>query len=364
MKRARAIPGAWAVLGLILAVARPAPAAQVFPYDVQLETLSNGLRVVTVPVIPSKEISYFTIFRAGESGAADPGDEAEARLFSRIGAEARRVLSGGDFFGDFISFCGRENLPDVVRAEAARVLRLADGPGGAAFTPPETILLVSGDIHPGELLSLVRAAYSGWKSAPGPEPKETPAAFSGARPPVSGMPVPGGVRLVFRGPAFSDREIDKAALDLFAAAFSPSSPIHRKLVDDEKLCFALDVECEDRRGPADLVIRAELTEEGHRPAVESALLAEIGRLRNEGLSSRFLADAVSGKKAALAVSLASTGGMARVLAHYLGLTGDPASIDRFFALYDRITPLDVRAMVRKYLGSDPSPVSAAKRRGR
>lgn len=370
MKRKRMILALVLILGWLPAVSRPSPGSELFPFDVGIEVLPNGLKVVTVPVNPSKEISYFTIFLTSEGTSLDRGDAAEAELFSRIGAETRRVI-GEAFSGDFISFCGRDNLADVVRAEAARMLRMFGyGAGGAApafpgarLSPADTILLVTGDISREELLPLVRDAYAGWTRGTGFGSPSAKAALPATRPDVLDAPVPTGVRLAFRGPAFTDREIDKAALDLFAeAAFSPSSPLARKLVLEDGRCLSLRAVFADRRSAGSFIVLAEAKDERDRPFVEDAIKNELERLRTEPLSSRVLADAVSSRKSALAASIGTTGGMARVLAHYLSLTGDPGTIDRFFALYERISPLDVRTMVRKYLG--PANMIASPEQGR
>jgi Peptidase M16 inactive domain len=360
MKRTPASLGFLVVIGLLQALAGTLQDRILFPYDVGLEVLPNGLTIVTVPVNPSKEISYFTIFRMPGGTGLDRGDPAEAELFARIGAETRRLL-GEDVTGDFVSFCGRDNLADVVRAEAARILRMSQpraGGAGAAFpganpSPADTILLVTGDISREELLPLVRDAYARWgggTAPPIPPAKEGP---SERLPDILDSPGPASVRLAFRGPAFSDRELDKAALDLFAtAAFSSSSPLARKLVLEDGRCLSLRAVFADGRSAGSFIVEAEAREARDRPFVEDAIKRELERLREETLSSRVLAAAASNRKASLAVSIGSTGGMARVLAHYLALTGDPATIDRLFALYERITPLEVRAMVRKYLRPD------------
>ena len=352
MKRMRITPGCCLAFGLFLIASPPAPASEVFPYDAKLEVLPNGLKIVSVPVNPSKEISYFTIFRSGGRAPAAQGDAAGAELYGRIGAETRRIVAA-DFYGDFISFCGREYLAEVVRVEAARVSRLSLGEGGAPLTPADTILLVAGDINRDELLPLLRSAYAPWQ---GPAGSPGPTVNKGSAPSIGQgfePPVPGRVRLVFRGPSFSDRDADKAALDLLASSvFSAASPLGRKLILEEGRCLSLEAVCEDRRSSGLFILQAEARDERDRAFIESAIEAELARLRTEPLPSRILAAAVSNKKSTLAVSIAAPGEMARVLAHYLGLSGDPGTVDRLFALYEKITPVDVRTMVRKYLGPE------------
>ena len=48
------------------------------------------------------------------------------------------------------------------------------------------------------------------------------------------------------------------------------------------------------------------------------------------------------------MGLDTAGSVARNLAHYLAVADDSEAVNRLYAVYDRITPDDVRAVARKY----------------
>lgn len=135
------------VLGLAV-LARPqppvAPAAAVFPYNARIETLENGLKIVSVPLDNPNIISYYTIVRSGSRNEVEPGKSGFAHFFehmmfkgtkqvpkaaydeflSRLGAGTNGTTTD-DFTCYYVVFAGRENLEKVVRTEADRFINLA-----------------------------------------------------------------------------------------------------------------------------------------------------------------------------------------------------------------------------------------------
>ena len=53
-------------------------------------------------------------------------------------------------------------------------------------------------------------------------------------------------------------------------------------------------------------------------------------------------------KYSYAMGLDTPGSVARSLAHYLAVAGDSEAVNRLYAVYDRITPDDLRGVARKY----------------
>ena len=53
-----------------------------------------------------------------------------------------------------------------------------------------------------------------------------------------------------------------------------------------------------------------------------------------------------------AMGLDNADHVANGISHYIKLTNDPASVNTFYALYDRITPDDLMAAAKKYFGPD------------
>jgi zinc protease len=137
-------------LGVVLGLAAPArpqppavPASTVFPYNVRIETLENGLKIVSVPLDNPNIIAYYTIVRSGSRNEVEPGKSGFAHFFehmmfkgtkqvpkaaydellSRLGA-GTNGYTNDDFTCYYVVFGGRENLEKVVRTEADRFINL------------------------------------------------------------------------------------------------------------------------------------------------------------------------------------------------------------------------------------------------
>jgi zinc protease len=61
-----------------------------------------------------------------------------------------------------------------------------------------------------------------------------------------------------------------------------------------------------------------------------------------------LADIKSNLRYSMAAALGTTDGVAGTLALYINLAVDPGTLNKLFALYDKITPKDIQDMARKY----------------
>lgn len=277
-----------------------------------------------------------------EAEAGDPAAGPEARLENELRRSAFPTHPYGRAAGgtrdDFRS------LPE--RAEAVRLFQKR------YYAPDNVVILAAGDVSPRPLLDLISRAYAGWG-------KSSYELAAPAAPPPAGVqrsriawPAPALARLAiaFRGPAFSDREPDKAALDLVAAAaFSPASPLYDRLVRRERASLSLRAEAPDRRDPYLFIIRAEAANEAALPGIERAVLDEIARLQSNLLPAKALDAARAGLIRFLPLALETTEGAAAALAGFIALTGDPDSAARLGDLYRRIGSLEVREAVRRHL---------------
>lgn len=228
------------------------------------------------------------------------------------------------------------------------------------YAPDNCLLLVTGDFEHNQLMGLVRKYYSSWEKSnytlvtpeepPQTEPKR--AHFSWPSSTLARLSVG------FHGPAYSDEKIDQAALDLLAEiAFSPSSRLYQKLVIQEQKCQTLGADFESHRDPYLLTINAVIKKDEGLPAVEEEVFQELERLKTEPVAGQLLADVKSNLKYSLANSLGTTDGVASRLVFYLSLASDPATLNRLYALYEKVTPEDIMAMARKYFTKTNSTVA-------
>jgi zinc protease len=434
------------ILGLTFALAAglplPARSSEVFPYSYKIETLDNGLKVVSLPLPNPNIISYYTIVRSGSRNEVEPGKSGFAHFFehmmfkgtkavprpayddflTRLGAGTNGYTTD-DFTCYFVVFAGRENLESVVRTESDRFINLAydvemlkteapviegeyyasvSSPGRRLeellrdtafvahsykhstlgylkdildmpnqfeysqlykkrfYAPDNSVLLVAGDFDHDRLMEYVRKYYAPWEKSnyslvtPEEPPQTEPRRAHFAWP----SPTLARLAVGFHGPAYSDEKIDKAALDLLAEiAFSPTSRLYQDLVIREQKCQTLAADFESRRDPYVLTISAVVKKDEDLPVVEERIFAELERLKTEPVAGGLLADVKSNLKYSLAAALGTTDGAAGTLAVFIGLAADPATIDKLYALYDKVTPADITAAAGKYFVKTNSTVA-------
>ena len=426
---------------LILSLPGVLQSMDIFPYDYRIEELPNGLKVVSIPLSNPHIISYYTIVRSGSRNEVEPGKSGFAHFFehmmfkgtenmspeeydnflSEIGA-GTNAYTTDDYTCYYVVFAGRENLENVVKAEADRFINLfydeemlkteatviegeyyasVSNPSRRLFellrdtayekhsykhttlgyledildmpnqfeysqlykqrfyAPDNTILLVAGDFDHDQLMTYVNQNYGGWQKSDytlvtPEEPAQTNPKRAHYEWPTRTLPM---LAIAFHGPAYTDENIDKAALDLMAEiAFSRSSDLYQKLVIEEQKCQSLGASFADRRDPYLLTFNSVVKNEKDLVYVEEEIFKELERLKTEPVSEERLSDIKSNLKYSFANSLGTTDGVAGSLAFYISLTTDPATVNRLFALFERVTPQDIMDMVKKYFKKSNSTV--------
>lgn len=227
------------------------------------------------------------------------------------------------------------------------------------YAPDNSILMVAGDFDHDQLMSLVKRYYGEWEKSgydlvTPDEPAQTHPKRAHYDWPTTTMPL---LAIGFHGPAFSDESVDKAALDLMAEiAFSRSSDLYQRLVIEEQKCQSLGASFADRRDPYLLVFNAVVKNEKDLAYVEEEMLKELEKIKTEPVSEEKLADIKSNLKYSFAQSLGTTDGVAGSLAFYINLTTDPDTVNKMFALFEKVTPQDIMSMAQKYFVESNSTV--------
>ena len=129
----------------LLVLAVPAPAAGIFPYRYQQETLKNGLRVFLIPTPSHGLISYWSVVRTGSRDEIEPGKSGYAHFFEHMMFRGTKKYSGpvydhmvtamgadanaftSDDMTCFHLTFAKEDLPRVVEIEADRFQNLDYG---------------------------------------------------------------------------------------------------------------------------------------------------------------------------------------------------------------------------------------------
>jgi zinc protease len=219
------------------------------------------------------------------------------------------------------------------------------------YRPENCILLVVGDVEPKRLMALASERYGSWRRGSyrfqvEAEPPQTTEKRVEVPWPNPTQPY---LYIGYHAPALSTSRQDLPALDLLAQLlFSESAPLYQKLVVEDQEVDLLSGGAQDHRDPYLFTILARVKRMDRLAAVEKAISAAIDELKEKPVDIGRLRRVQSHMRYSFAMGLDTAGGVARSLAGYLALTGDSDSVNQVYALYDRITPQDVRAVARGY----------------
>jgi zinc protease len=222
---------------------------------------------------------------------------------------------------------------------------------GRYYRPEYTTIVVVGDLKHDDVLGMVKKYFGDWKhgsyvaNIPA-EPDQTAPREGHVDWPSETLPL---VYVAFRGPAYADDRKDKAALDLLAPiAFGENSDLYQKLVLQEQKLDSLSYTFEDRADPELFLVAAKLKDVKDTDYVRQQILATYQRFAKEPVPKDKLDSTRSRLRYQFALGMDSSEAIAGALASYIGLRRTPLTIDKLFALYDTVTPDDMRVMAAKY----------------
>ena len=222
---------------------------------------------------------------------------------------------------------------------------------GRYYRPEYTTIVLVGDLKRDEAIGMVKKYFGDWKrgtyvpNIPA-EPEQTAPRENHVDWPSDTLPL---IYVAFRGPAYSDEKKDKAALDLLAPiAFGENSDLYQKLVLKEQKLDSLSYSFEDRADPELFLVAAKLKDVKDTDYVRQQILDAYQHFAKEPVSKERLDSTRSRLRYGFALGMDSSEAIAGSLAGYIGLRRTPLTIDKLFALYDTITPEDMRAMATKY----------------
>lgn len=219
------------------------------------------------------------------------------------------------------------------------------------YAPQNTALIIAGDVNAAEVLPLVEKYWGGWKP-------------SNFKVEIPKEPAPGGplythvpwnqptvslVTVAFRGPAFSEREKDYAAMELLTAlSFGRTSDIYKKLVVTEQKVDQLSVSIPSSIDPALVTIIARVKNIGDAVYVRDEILRTAAQARSKTLPARRVEEAKSNARYDLSRSLDNTDAIAATLVEYVMYDRSWATLNNSYRLYETLTADDLRSVAAKY----------------
>jgi zinc protease len=219
------------------------------------------------------------------------------------------------------------------------------------YRPEYTVVCVVGDVTPEQVRPLVEKYWGTWQR--GDYKAEIPAEPPQAAPKrvVANFHAPTlpWVSVSFHAPGYDDETIDSAVLDVISfQAFSENSAIYKKLVLDEQKVDTLYPGYYDHMDPYLFSVMARVKDPADVEYVEQQILAAFEKLKQEPLPAEELESVKSHLRYQFALGMNSTAAIADTMAHYISLRRTPETINKRYALYQKVSPADVEAVAKKY----------------
>ncbi|HEX5131220.1 MAG TPA: pitrilysin family protein [Candidatus Krumholzibacteria bacterium] len=220
------------------------------------------------------------------------------------------------------------------------------------YSPSNCVVLVVGDIDVDETFALIGKYYGGWKVPPyspeipaEPEQKEARTSHIDWENPT--LPY---VAVAFKVPAFSEKTRDSAAMDILSELlFASTSPLYQALVVDEQKVDDLEVYLPSRRDAGLMIVFARVKDAADMDEVRDRIYQTAAGAATTPADATRLTAVKSNIRYSFAMSLGTAQSVARHLTFFIGLTGDPASINEMYRRYDEITPQDLQSAAARYL---------------
>jgi zinc protease len=219
------------------------------------------------------------------------------------------------------------------------------------YRPEYTTIVLVGDVTRANALELTKKYWSEWKrgdyKADIPdEPPQTEARTAHIDWPSQTLP---HLVVAFRGPAYSDDNKDKPALDLLAQiAFGENSELYQRLVLKEQKVDVLSPDFSNQADPELFAVYARVKSPSDVNYVRDQILATFKKYSDELIEQPKLDATRSRMRYGFAIAMDSSEAIASALAPYISLRRTPETINKLFATFESVTPKDIRDAAKKY----------------
>jgi zinc protease len=238
------------------------------------------------------------------------------------------------------------------------------------YWPNNATVTLVGDIDPAAALSLVKKYYGAYPKSPQPIPTiytEEPAQSGPRRVVVKRPGELGTVIIAHKVP--NGRDADQPALEMLDAILSSgkNARLYRALVD-RGLALSAGAGTDLHRDLSLHTVYAALAPDSTQEQVEEALLAEIEKIKTDGVTPAEIARVKQQYVAADAYKRDGTAAVASELNEWIAV-GDWTLYVTFPEKVQQVTPADVQRVAKQYLNDDESttgwfvPVQPAAEKG-
>jgi len=218
------------------------------------------------------------------------------------------------------------------------------------YRPEYATILVVGDVKFDKVYELAKKYFGSWEKGNfksdipvEPEQKETRHAH------VEMTGFPPYMELNYKSPAFNEKDMDVAALDVISTiVFSERSDLYKKLVIDEQKIRFLSGGFFFTRDPYLYTISTSVVKEEDMQYVKDEIDKALELVKTQPVDALLLSQTKSNLKYSAAMNMDSPSAIAGSLAYYTWITGNPESLNNIYAAYDKVTAEDIMRAAKKY----------------
>jgi zinc protease len=218
------------------------------------------------------------------------------------------------------------------------------------YRPEYCTILVVGDVTPEQVLKFSEKYFGNWKrgnySADIPvEPPQNGIRYTH----IKNSEVPPVLSLNFKGPAFSDTDIDNPAFDIIRSVyFSGVSDLYKKLVIEERKVRYVNLNPPFSRDPNLITISASVKNKEDMQYVKDEIMKTLEKAKTLSVDESKLKDAISNLKYSFAMGNDTPGAIAGILAYYIAVGENPECVNNYYNLYDKVNANDLTKIAQKY----------------
>ncbi len=218
------------------------------------------------------------------------------------------------------------------------------------YRPEYNTILVVGDVTTEQVNALAEKYFGNWErgsydSVVPIEPEQNETRYTH----LQNGSIPAYLSMSYKGPAFNDSKIDMPALDVLSSiVFSNTSDLYKKLVLEEQKVRFIGGGAQDSKDPNLFTIQVSMVEKDDMSYVMAAIEEAIAKVKTEDIDEDLLQRTKSNLKYGFAMRMDTPDAIARSLSHYIQLTGDPESVNRLYAQYDKVSLEDIRMVANRY----------------
>jgi zinc protease len=219
------------------------------------------------------------------------------------------------------------------------------------YRPENCGVIIVGDVKPEVTLAMVKKYYSRWKRGSyrlevSNEPEQT--APRSAHIDWKNRTLP-YVVLAYHVPAFSDTGLEGPALDMLSQLMlSESSPLYQKLVIEKQVVDQLGGGWAKHRDPYVFTISGRVKNPEEAMNVKKEIESSLKAAQTQPFTEEQLARVRSFLKYSYAMGLTTPSRIAGQLSLYVQLAGDPQAVNRYYSLYEQVTPEVLQEVAKKY----------------